>query len=304
MAEERERECERECGEERELEREPGEERGRGVGRLIGLERRSGGRRRVYVPLVRRKKRFLEALEESGNVTLAREAAGLGKDRVYLARQEDAAFAAAWADALERFRVRAEDEAGLPEEAALEGDGLVLRRGRGGRLQVAARRPNGWSKAKEELFLARFLETGNIAAASRAAGFTSKTAWERRKQNPEFRRRIEEAREEVYDRLEMMLIAQGTELLGAAEGGAGAGDPQLAMWLLKRRDAAAAGTLRPGRAGLRSLPSAEDARASILRKVEAIQRHRDRKRLEEGWTQDPDGNWIPPGYGPLAPEKT
>ncbi len=291
MAEERELEC----GEEREPEEE------RGPGRVIGLERRSGGRRRVYVPLVRRKKRFLEALEESGNVTLAREAAGIGKDRVYLARREDAAFAAAWADALERFRVRAEDEAGLPEEAALEGDGLVLRRGRGGRLQVAARRPNGWSKAKEELFLARFLETGNVAAASRAAGFTSKTAWERRKQNPEFRRRIEEAREEVYDRLEMMLIAQGTELLGAAEGGAGAGDPQLAMWLLKRRDAAAAGTLRRGRGtpGPRER-SFEEARDSILRKIEAIERHDNRKRLEQGWTQDPDGNWIPPGYGPVA----
>jgi hypothetical protein len=264
--------------------------------RIINLERTSPQRRRVYVPLVRRKRRFLEVLEETGNVTMARAAAGLGKDRVYLARRQDAQFADEWAGALERFRARAEAEDLLPEEAVLETDGLVLRRGRGGRLQMAVRRPNGWSKAKEDMFFQRFLETGNISAASRAAGFSSKTAWERKRVHSSFRDRMEAAREEIYDRIEMMLIAQGSELLAGEDGAKP--DPQIAMWLLKRRDQAAAGTLKPGRAGAVLLRerSFEEARDSILRKIEAIERHENRQRLAEGWIQDENDHWIPPGW--------
>ena len=42
--------------------------------------------------------------------------------------------------------------------------------------------------------------------------------------------------------------------------------------------------------------SGEEAIRSILEKVEAIKRHRAPKRLAEGWTQDEDGHWIPPGW--------
>ena len=45
----------------------------------------------------------------------------------------------------------------------------------------------------------------------------------------------------------------------------------------------------------------EEVRDSILRKVEAITRHRDAQRLADGWTQTESGDWIPPGYGLIAP---
>lgn len=43
----------------------------------------------------------------------------------------------------------------------------------------------------------------------------------------------------------------------------------------------------------------EAVRAEVLRRIGHIRAHRDRNRLEEGWTQTPGGDWIPPGYGPI-----
>ena len=40
---------------------------------------------------------------------------------------------------------------------------------------------------------------------------------------------------------------------------------------------------------------------SILTKVQAITDHRDRGRLAAGWTRTEAGDWIPPGYGLIAP---
>lgn len=40
-------------------------------------------------------------------------------------------------------------------------------------------------------------------------------------------------------------------------------------------------------------------KASILRKLSAVARHREPKMLAAGWTKTGDGHWIPPGYGPI-----
>ena len=45
--------------------------------------------------------------------------------------------------------------------------------------------------------------------------------------------------------------------------------------------------------------SLDEMRASILRKLGGIERHREPKRLAAGWTKTGDGHWIPPGYGPI-----
>ncbi len=47
------------------------------------------------------RKHFLERLAETGNVTRACELAGVGRARAYALREEDEAFAAAWAEAEE-----------------------------------------------------------------------------------------------------------------------------------------------------------------------------------------------------------
>ncbi|TMJ13534.1 MAG: hypothetical protein E6G94_11700 [Alphaproteobacteria bacterium] len=267
---------------------------GSAPGRVVSLERTSSERRRVYVPMERRAKRFLEVLATCGNATTARLAAGLGKDRIYQHRKANAPFAAAWAAALDAFAARAEADDEALSDAALEPDGMIVRRGRSGRLQVVARRPNLWSKAKEEAFFEHFTETNNVGAASLAAGFTSKTAWERRRICPAFRDRFAAAREDAYEKLEYMLIEAGTELLSSNE--AARRNPDLAMWLLRRRDQAAAGSLKRGGRFMPKQPSIEEVTAKMITQVGAIKRHRENGQLAEGWTRDEAGNMIPPGW--------
>ena len=68
-----------------------------------------------------RKKRFLEALSETGNVTLSIEAAGTSRTRIYDLQNNDWSFAAAWEEAEEIAADRLEAEArrraveGVPE---------------------------------------------------------------------------------------------------------------------------------------------------------------------------------------------
>ena len=45
--------------------------------------------------------------------------------------------------------------------------------------------------------------------------------------------------------------------------------------------------------------SFEEVRESILRKIEAIERHREPEKLAAGWTKSADGHWVPPGYAPI-----
>jgi hypothetical protein len=269
------------------------------------------GARKGYVALARRAEWFLAALADSGNATMAAQAAGVGRGRIYARRRDDAAFARGWAEALARF------EAGQRDELALDGaggaeaagskaadsiwekvtvaDGLVLRRGRRGAMQLAAARPRDWSGKIQAAFLDHYVASGNVALAARAAGVARGTVWRRRRTDPDFAAAWDALKQETYDRMELMLIERASAQIAGpegAEGGdageagaAGAGqaaafDPQLAMWLLKRRDAELGGTLRRGRGAMRP-PRIEDVTAKILRKVEAIERHR--ARMAQGW---------------------
>jgi hypothetical protein len=141
---------------------------------VIKLERTGSGRRSVYVPLKRRAGRFLAALAESGNVSLACEIAGIGKDRIYRHRRENEAFAAGWEAAKAAFRLRAEEQEDGIDLAALERDGLTIRRGRGGQVQIVSAHPLAWTSKREETFFAAYVECGNVAAAARAAGFRAR----------------------------------------------------------------------------------------------------------------------------------
>jgi hypothetical protein len=85
--------------------------------------------------------------------------------------------------------------------------------------------------------------------------------------------------EEATDRLEFHLIEAGTNLLTGA--GGAARDPHLAMWILKREDQKRAGTPRRG-AAVGRLPSIEEVTEKILRRVDAIERHRARQAAEDG----------------------
>jgi hypothetical protein len=48
-----------------------------------------------------------------------------------------------------------------------------------------------------------------------------------------------------------------------------------------------------------SQPSLDQAVESILKKLDAIERHEEPAKRAAGWTKSPDGHWIPPGYAPV-----
>jgi hypothetical protein len=214
---------------------------------------------------------------------------------VYRWRREDAAFAEDWEAALRRFARRAGKRAGpgaarrqlaRRAEAETREGPLIARRTRGGRPQLAAARPSDWNEDKEAVFFAELGASLNVTAASRAAGFASKTAWMRRRADAAFSRRWAAVMEEGRHRLELRLMELAARDIGAlADDDAAAADalaeartpdPELAKWLLKFRQ----GGRKAERRGLpRAEPDIEDIRAEILRKVEAIERARGKETL-------------------------
>jgi hypothetical protein len=261
------------------------------------LEKTASARRSLYVPLKRRARKFIEALSASGNVTFACEIAGVGKDRIYKHRRENAHFAAEWAAAKAAFEAKADGEDGIDFEA-LERDGLAVRRGRGGCVQIVSAHPRAWTRRDEDAFFAHYAATGNVSASARAAGFSEKAVWERARLLPAFARRLAEAKLDATGRLEHYLIEEGTNQLKGKDGGRP--DPQLAMWLLKREDQKQMGILKRGPATGRQVATSEEVRESLTGALRHYGMRLNAEREREGWTKSEDGHWIPPGYGPVA----
>jgi hypothetical protein len=232
---------------------------------------------------------FFVRLAATGNATLAAKRAGIARTWVYRLRHKDAGFAAEWQAALDRFARRAGKRGGpgaawgtpRAKAAPARQGPLIARRTRGGRPQLAAARASDWNEDKEAVFFAELGATLNVTAASRAAGFASKTAWARRRIDAAFKRRWDAVMEDGTHRLELRLMELAARDIGAlAEDDAAAADalaearapdPELAKWLLKFRQ----GGRKPQRRGLPwAEPDIEDIRAEILRKVEAIEKAR------------------------------
>ena len=91
----------------------------------------------------------------------------------------------------------------------------MIRRGIGGRLRKMAAGPHWWSERHDAVFLGHLRITGNISASARAAGFTPKSAWNRRERLPGFARAWDEALTESEMHLEGELAA--TALRGGAD---------------------------------------------------------------------------------------
>lgn len=234
------------------------------------------GKRRPQVALrAEQAEAFLAELGRSGNAARAVRTAGATLGGVYGRRARDPAFAARWTAAL----AAAAD--GLGRELP---DRTEARLGRGGRLQLIAPRAREWSAGTERDFLDALSATANVRAAAQAVGSTAVSAWRRRRQRPAFAEAWDEAVDDGHARLEMLLMERGAALLGgvgwdghgpdaAADAQAqGAFDPHIAMWLLKRRDMARAGTPQKRGGWRRREVPIEEVRAEVLRKVAAIER--------------------------------
>lgn len=166
--------------------------------------------------------------------------------------------------------------------------GRGVRQDKHGKAQVI-RATGRWSQEAEARFLGELAATANVRAAAAAAGFSTTAIYKRRAAWPGFRAAWDAALDQGYARIEALLIENACEALSGAAAVAvadarpvalvGEGPPlaagmtvDQAMNLLKLHRASARGGA-PQRYDARAKPADVAAvRASILRKVAAIER--------------------------------
>jgi hypothetical protein len=158
--------------------------------------------------------------------------------------------------------------------------GRVVRPERNGKTKVVRTTAQRWSDKAEALFLEELAATCNVRAAAAACGFSTVAIYKRRMRWPAFAEAWALAIEQGYANLEAMLVERATDsLLPSAEAAVAEGaarGPTMsigdAMNLLRLHRASVHGG-RPQDYGWREkAPDIEDVRASILRKIEAIER--------------------------------
>ena len=139
-----------------------------------------------------------------------------------------------------------------------------------------------WSAAKEEQFLAHLADSANVTRAARAIGFSRTLVYLRRKSDPHFRARWDEAFAAGYERLETALLRNAIALL---EGEAEDGTPPMAVreaiaLLSRHREKVSTGLTRAG--WRKRAPDPKAARAQILKRTEAYRRARMQRELALG----------------------
>lgn len=245
-----------------------------------GATRKAGAPRRRYVRFTRwRRAHFFRVLEETGHAQMAAAAAGVSLACIYRLRRTEPGFSEKMAAAVAEADRRLDAEEGH-SPATLPGDrpqqALVIRRGIHGRLRVMATGRNWWTERHDAAFFAHLRATGNVAASARAAGFTPKSAYNRRDRLPGFAQAMDEVREDADLALEFQLLAQtqgsrGDDFAGGAEAGF---DPHQTMRTLTFRANRKHGKHAPRR---RPRPAIGAVASRIERLVRVIKRHRGEK---------------------------
>ncbi|HEY0112826.1 MAG TPA: hypothetical protein VGB59_06695 [Allosphingosinicella sp.] len=226
--------------------------------------------------------RCLEVLSQTGNRGFAAEAIGVDPRLMDQRREFDPALDRAWEEALDQADRRLAGASGPLDTSGMN----VIKRGRGGRLQIVKAGPKRWSRPVEERFFAALAACGTIRAAARAVGFSTNCIDQRRKKWPDFAARMEEALEAAELEIEFRLATcsnppetergRGGETGGDAE--PGKFDPDLAMRFLKWREEKRRGRERSeGRDSWTQPRTLEEVQDSILRKLSALARHRARQ---------------------------
>jgi len=283
----------------------------------MGARKRRGKSkpRGVWEPGIR--DRFLALLRESGNATAALRIVG-HPNMFYKRRRRDPEFAAAWAAAVAAADARLRGaESDFPEPALpsivldTNADGLggylrprrkrpqtrpqpVLRRTSNGRVLVTLAREGHMTAQDEADFVALLRATGNFNASARAIGFQPASLYARYRKWPAFARACDEALNEASVQLDFQLVAHAHALLGTEAADKTLRpdvpfDPEAAIRILAFLDRRRDGRTKRGRRKGIPQRSFEEACESILRKIEAIERHKKWKR-ERGEEENGNGH--------------
>ncbi|MGZ8285101.1 MAG: hypothetical protein ACXW27_15370 [Allosphingosinicella sp.] len=257
------------------------------------MTRKPATPRRPYVRFTRwRRAHVFRVLEETGHVQMAAEAAGVSLGCIYRLRRVEAGFTQKMVAAVEKADRRLEaQEAGQSGDSHVTVTGssgtgsrqqaLVIRRGIGGRLRVMAAGRHWWTARHDSIFFAHLRATGCVAASARAAGFTPKSAWNRRDRLPGFAQAMDEAREDADLVLEFQLSAEAQRERGDDYRDSHLGQSlvtvpseqvpaEQAMRTLSFRENRKRGKHSPRRA---KPPSIEAVAEKIDRLVRAVKRH-------------------------------
>ena len=170
-------------------------------------------------------------------------------------------------------------------------------------------RANQWTRRDDDAFFAHLEASGNVRASARAIGRNPNTAWRRRRESPDFARRFEAALGDAEVRLEYALVDYANNLVDRAadaldpppdDAGAGAqGDTitpveaSFALQVLKWLDGRKAGKTRGARHHALNEPPIEEVRASIMRKLDAIEAHDKRRAAKRERNGDSCGQLSP-----------
>jgi hypothetical protein len=192
-------------------------------------------------------------------------------------------------------------------------------------LERRRQRHDAFTDARKRAFLEALIKTGCLLDACRATGISAKTAYRHQESDPRFAahcrtalrmsatpleltawtRAVEGVEREfacggqVYTRrlysdslLRLLLQGSNPKKYGQRPGFT---RKQLAKAERRqiRREVEAEARLG-GKFARRRSP--EEVKQSILRKLTAIYRHEEPKKLAAGWTKTADGDWVPPGY--------
>jgi hypothetical protein len=247
------------------------------------VDEESGGKRPYHRLTAEERGRFLQVLRETGNRKAAAAAIGVDPRLMDQRREFDPELDRDWEAAVEEAH-RGLSGATGPFDCPQEGRLNMIKRGKRGRLQLVSTGEDRWNAAVERRFLEALRVCGSVRAAARAVGFSEGTIWQRRRKWPAFAKALDELLEEVELALEFRLGCQGSDVVPAEDEEAGTGgslapvesppfDPEAAMRFLKWREEKRRGRRRTPHA---KPPSIEEVTEKIVRRVEAIKRHRAR----------------------------
>jgi hypothetical protein len=234
---------------------------------------------------------FFKALAETGNQTISAERAGVSRSWVVQRQAADPEFRAEMDACIAAANARLLDGRGnAGQDLGFDQDGVELvMRGCHGRLnQIARTRVGQWTPRLEARFLGIIGKSCNVAAACRMVGVSAASAYYRRISWPRFAERWDEAIALGTVQLEFALVENACNFLVGVEPDYDAPmadmttDHAIQILSIYNRSSDADRRHRNWRYRRRSY---DEVRASILRKIEAIERHRER---EDGWRQQAD----------------
>jgi hypothetical protein len=177
-----------------------------------GSKARIGGKARAV---------FLRALRRGASHEQAARAAGFSRSAFFRLRRRDAGFAASCEAAVE-VAARAAPRRGaprrcpqcgcLPGPGEAGGEAYAIRPARGRRLQRRRRASRvEFTPARQDVVLAHFAGTCNLAEAAEVAGVSESTVFKCLDRDPDFAERFGAALAQSYRRLETELLRQRLE---------------------------------------------------------------------------------------------